>query len=511
MEDPNGLTRTAVRTGEVRVIRDTLGVPNLNPRLSEAFRSMIVVPMKLGERVVGVFYLHDKDPHDFTEMETTLLVTLASQAASAIQNARLLGSLQRDVRTHAVFDNVLKNLAVQEPDQEKTFEGIGRGIQDMLGKDVSLSINMYDQETRRFGECHSYGPLGELLNAPPRAEGGTGAFVVDKGLSLYLENVVNPPDGLPTVRPEAIEHGVRSFAAIPVKRRDQIVGVLFINSQAALTFDDQTRGLLELMALQAGVAIEIARFHASAHFQGALVKAADLGFLAGGIAHEFRNRLQNMEIHVRELELLSPPENMRSALVERLRTEMGRAAHAISTFQSFTHQRDEVTTLDLDGLMAQAVDVSRQRARDHGITLRHERADVGMVRMNATWVQSIVLNLLRNAIDATEGATGGRREVEVTLTSKTPDALEIEVKDSGPGIPSEVLSNLFLPFHTTKGGTGGFGLGLFWVQRLVQRMKGRLRVVAHNEWGGATFGVSLPRAHATDEGVGDHGALRIDR
>jgi GAF domain-containing protein len=85
---------------------------------------------------------------------------------------------------------------------------------------------------------------------------------VTTGKSLYLHDVINPPDGCPRIRDQVIALGIKSFAAIPLKRHEQIVGVLFINSQKTLNFDDETKRILEMFAGHAGIAIEIAGFHA---------------------------------------------------------------------------------------------------------------------------------------------------------------------------------------------------------------------------------------------------------
>jgi GAF domain-containing protein len=510
MNNPSGLTCTAVRTGQLLIIdntREPHGDLDINPELREAYASVIVVPLKIQDKVIGVFFLDYKNKHDFTEMEVTLLNTLASQAAIAIQKARLITNLQRDVSSRRVFEDVLRNLAVQEPDQDKTLDSIVKGVQEILDQAtylgspdqvqlVSTSINLYDHQTNKFGRCHLSGPLTELLNSPPRSEleGGTGMWVVKSGQPLYLEDVNNSPKGIPTVRQTAIDQGIKSFAAIPLTRHTQILGVLFIDSQKTLTFDDQSRRLLELFALQASVAIEIARFHESVPLQNALVQTGDLGFIAGGIAHEFRNRLQIMDAIVVRVERLQVPNDIRdqlTILTMKLRSEMGRASKTIDFYQDLSRQVDRAETFDINNLIAQIVQVGQQRARDHRINLSYQSCGVEKVKMNSNYVSSILMNLLNNAIEATRRTTRERREVEVGL-KRDPDSITIEVKDSGPGVPPEMQANIFLPFYTSKGAGGGFGLGLFWVKTIVSRMKGTISFEPSNDWLGATFTVVLP-------------------
>jgi C4-dicarboxylate-specific signal transduction histidine kinase len=110
--------------------------------------------------------------------------------------------------------------------------------------------------------------------------------------------------------------------------------------------------------------------------------------------------------------------------------------------------------------------------------------------MNASMVQSVIINLLRNALDAVESKTGEKR-VEIELSEKGGTAVEIVVRDSGTGINPAQLNNLFLPFFTTKG-SQNTGMGLFLVQSIVRDMGGKIGVDVSNSMGGATFKVSLP-------------------
>lgn len=143
-------------------------------------------------------------------------------------------------------------------------------------------------------------------------------------------------------------------------------------------------------------------------------------------------------------------------------------------------------------------------------------ADIG-VRMNGTDVIQVLLNLTVNAfqcsIQAHAVSIAGRvhsntldlsafrdgerdRFLNIEQFQNAPPILEISVSDTGPGIPMEVLPNIFQPYFTTKGPKQGTGLGLSIVQRLVKQAKGALHV--HTDPGkGTTFSVYLPAAPLT--------------
>jgi GAF domain-containing protein len=92
------LTRQVIASGEVLTISDIHNDPRVNPVLRDHFQSMIGVPLKIERKVIGVLYLNDENSHDFTETEISLLLTLATQAAIAIENARLLEERKQRVK-----------------------------------------------------------------------------------------------------------------------------------------------------------------------------------------------------------------------------------------------------------------------------------------------------------------------------------------------------------------------------------------------------------------------------
>ncbi|UCG12620.1 MAG: GAF domain-containing protein, partial [Deltaproteobacteria bacterium] len=253
LDGEGGITRQIFATGKVMAFPKIHQDPLVNPEMYDRVQSMIGVPLKLEQKVIGVLYLNDTDEHDFTEIEVSLLFTLASQAAVAIRNARLFETRQR-------LNDQLENLhrVVQEQSLDKVLDRVAEGINAILGEEVSPTINLYRQDADSFGECHACGPLEDELKVPPRAE-GTGRHVLGTGKPLYLEDVLNPPPGCPTIRQESIDMGVKSFAAIPLKRQEQVVGVLFVNAQEPLSFSEEIRRVLEIFASQATIAIHISQ------------------------------------------------------------------------------------------------------------------------------------------------------------------------------------------------------------------------------------------------------------
>jgi two-component system sensor kinase FixL len=107
-------------------------------------------------------------------------------------------------------------------------------------------------------------------------------------------------------------------------------------------------------------------------------------------------------------------------------------------------------------------------------------------------IEQVVLNLLRNAIDAM-ASMRGRRELHVRIAAVGDDAVQLTVRDTGPGMAPPIAERVFDPFFSTK--PSGLGMGLSISRSIVEAHQGRLTLAPNND-GGMTFRVALPIAPA---------------
>jgi len=106
-------------------------------------------------------------------------------------------------------------------------------------------------------------------------------------------------------------------------------------------------------------------------------------------------------------------------------------------------------------------------------------------------IQQVLVNLLRNSLDALYTMPKDNRRIRVATRALDADWIEITVSDSGPGIADVILSQLYMPFTSTKG-EAGMGIGLSICRRIVEAHGGSLR--AENlAAGGAAFSFTVPR------------------
>jgi GAF domain-containing protein len=124
----------------------------------------------------------------------------------------------------------------------------------------SCSITQFDERENRFlSAVVAVGPLADMLNFPPREQGGEAWYVARQRKALYIESEDQLPREIPELNPGLRETGVRSSAALPLIRHNRLIGVLFIHEQQPTLFSPELRRALETYANQAAIAIENAR------------------------------------------------------------------------------------------------------------------------------------------------------------------------------------------------------------------------------------------------------------
>jgi len=129
--------------------------------------------------------------------------------------------------------------------------------------------------------------------------------------------------------------------------------------------------------------------------------------------------------------------------------------------------------------------------RQDAVALKLRLAPPLHVEVDRVQIAQVVLNLMRNALEAMAG-NGGRREVEVESARDTGGAVAVSVRDSGVGLPPGQETHIFDAFFTTK--EGGLGLGLSISRSIIEAHGGRLWAQANHEHG-TTVAFVLPPAH----------------
>lgn len=221
-------------------------------------------------------------------------------------------------------------------------------------------------------------------------------------------------------------------------------------------------------------------------------RLAAMSVMAAGLAHEINNPLaiigNRIECMQRDASRQELPPGLRHDL-DVLREHVERLSGLTTSLLRFAREDDRaVESVALDSLALGIVALLRQTFVMRGLRLEPVvEKGIPPITANAKAIETVLVNLLLNAADATP--SGGT--VALHVRSIGASAVELEVSDTGPGIKPEHRARLFEPFFTTKGAGRGTGLGLAVCRSIVDRHGGTIRV-NDNLGGGSRFVVTLP-------------------
>jgi two-component system sensor histidine kinase HydH len=241
-------------------------------------------------------------------------------------------------------------------------------------------------------------------------------------------------------------------------------------------------------------------------------RLAALGTMAAGLAHEIRNPLAAIKGAAQYLAVAGPgsptpdeddPQDFVAIIVE----EVDRLEAVVSRFLDYARPLDLGRhPTDLNLVATRAVESIQRQGGCAGIEMELALTEaLPMVPADATLLLQVLENLLRNAVQALERLKDPAAPRRVRLHTRLghafghgqgPSTVDVVVEDTGPGIPEQERSKLFIPFYTRR--AGGTGLGLALSRRIVRAHGGELDVGAR-PGGGARFTVLLPLEHSPDD------------
>jgi len=234
-----------------------------------------------------------------------------------------------------------------------------------------------------------------------------------------------------------------------------------------------------------------------AEAQGELARLArfnELGEMASTLAHELNQPLSAIANYVqgciRTLDRLDtePANRMRAALTDAARQAL-RAGDIIRHLREFvTHGATERHPENIRRLIEDALPLALLGARERGIRTSFDFSQTaGWVLVDGVQIQQVLINLMRNAMEAMQDSA--TKNLVVTVCDTAEHMLMVTVADSGPGIPLDIAAQLFQPFVTTK--PGGMGIGLSISRRIIESHGGTIEMQP-GQPAGARFSFTLP-------------------
>jgi PAS domain S-box-containing protein len=221
-------------------------------------------------------------------------------------------------------------------------------------------------------------------------------------------------------------------------------------------------------------------------------RLASIGTLAAGIAHEINNPLGGTLLAAQfALEFKEDSAAVVNALKAIIR-QTKRCGEIVTSVLTFAQERtSEKRNTELNEVVQHARDLIRKFAEEQGTSIEVVAADgLPPVVMNQTELGLVIVNLIRNAVEA------GAKHI-VLRTEPSPDGVRIAIQDDGAGITEEQKAHIFEPFYTTREKQGGTGLGLSIAHGIVRGHGGTIDVESDLEEG-TTMTISLPRTGGGD-------------
>ena len=464
--------------------------------------SMLEAPLLSGGELAGVLYLeHVGEPRLWYDDEQTFAASLADLVSLALEAAdrrraesetaernRELSALQR-----------ISELSTGSASAEDGLIPILAEIKTATDFPV-VTVQLYDRENRclilKYGHAEVRSvPLDQLpCGEAVRERRLIAAEAVDQALRERY--------------PILGEFGIGSFISVPLESHRRVLGTLFLAGPEPRPISER----MTVFATGLGNALSAFLERQTARKEEERLKVQLLqsrkleaiGTLAGGVAHDFNNLLTGILGYAWRLKQIAEPGDPVDLATTAIENAAERASQLTQRLLGFARRGSkETVSISLDDVVHEAAQLL-DRTLDENVRVLEElgggpcpiHADPGQLHL-------MLLNMAVNARDAMPG--GGTLTFATRTAVAGSDAdgserrwVELEVLDTGSGIPPEHLHRVFEPFFTTKEVGQGTGMGLAMVYGIVQSHGGDIQV-ENRQAGGTRFRIRFPQAtSATD-------------
>ena len=217
-------------------------------------------------------------------------------------------------------------------------------------------------------------------------------------------------------------------------------------------------------------------------------KLTSLGLLAAGVAHEVNTPLAVISNYIQMLAKQMPNEDPRHAIIDKIVKQTFRASEIVNNLLNFSRTgAAELADIDVNRVVEETLSLVAHPLKTSQIHIVKQLGDsLPPVRGSANKLQQVFLNLFLNARDAMPA--GGMLEIRTTAHN---GSVEVEVADTGAGIPREHIHRIFDPFFTTKSNGRGTGLGLSVSYGIIKEHAGKIDVRS-TPGKGTSFHVEFP-------------------
>ena len=405
------------------------------------------IPCRVRDRTVAVLGLGKTVDGDFLSSEDLeLLFTIAGYVAIAMDNAQLYSSLEQKAgqieRLKDFSENIVESLSV-----------------GVLAVDLEGRIESWNTQ------------IGQLIGVARQ-----------DALGCKLEEVL-PADLVAEISARAADEHVSSIYKFHLRNR----------AGRPLVVNVSIAPLVGKAGERIGRLVLVEDISQRARLEEQLIqteKLTSLGLLAAGVAHEVNTPLAVISNYIQMLAKQLPGDDPRHKLIDKIVKQTFRASEIVNNLLNFSRTgAAEFTDVDLNAVVEETLSLVSHPFKTARVNvIKTFQPDLPRVLGSNNRLQQVFLNLFMNARDAMP--SGGMLEVR---TASHNGYVEIEVTDTGMGIPRENLLHIFDPFFTTKASGRGTGLGLSVSYGIIKEHAGKIDVRS-TSGKGTSFRLEFPVA-----------------
>jgi signal transduction histidine kinase/DNA-binding response OmpR family regulator len=486
--------KTRVRVGEsiagfVAQSGEALLIPDISsdPRFAKfskgnyETKSLISVPLKIKDRVLGVLNLSDPDHGTvFEENDLRLLETFASQAAIAIDDAENLEKPSKKLNEFAVLYQLATEITTVDNSQDMTHL-IYRSLSRIIDIDFALWLSWNERSETlvvNFWEGFGKKEAAALRSREVQLKDKTVYSAAVR--TNAVKNLINE---IPALR-----SAIKTFTSVPIITKGALHGLFCLGSRQEDAFSENDEYIASIVASQATSIYEKQRAVLSA------TRLMTMGKMMSEISHDLKKPLTNISGALQIMRDRWPEIAQSDDFFHTAQQEIHRLDDLLKELLNFSnptkYQLEQKKTEDL---IKRVIRLVENDLKKHKIEFtQHFEDELPGVLVNENEIVEVLLNLIINAIESMP--SGGKLGIESFRELRSDNGrlyVVLKISDSGIGIAPEHLDRIFDRYFTTK--ESGTGLGLAICERIIMAHNGEIKVesVAGR---GTAFIIKLPSA-----------------
>lgn len=444
-------------------------------------KSLISVPLKIKDRVLGVLNLSDPQHGTvFEENDLRLLATFASQAAIAIDDAENFEQLSKKLNEFAVLYQLATEITTVDNSQDMTAL-IYRSLKQIIDIDFAMWLSWNERsETLVVNYWEGYG----------KKEAGAlrGKEVLLRDKTVYSAAVRTlAVKGLINEIP-SLGNAIRTFASVPIITKGALHGLFCLGSRQEQAFSENDEYIASIVASQATSIYEQQRAVLSA------TRLMTMGKMMSEISHDLKKPLTNISGALQIMRERWPEIAQSDDFFHTAQQEIRRLDDLLKELLNFSNPtKYQLEQKKIDDLVKRVIRLVENDLKKHKIMFAQEvEDDLPVVLVNENEIVEVLLNLIINSIDAMpEGGDLSLRAFREVKAESGRLFVVLTIKDSGHGIAPEHLDRIFDRYFTTK--ESGTGLGLAICERIIMAHNGEIKVES-TSGKGTTFTIRFPSA-----------------